>query len=1249
MSRGKWWAWILGGVVAVSAAVVISVSPVTGIVGGALSPWPTLRYVNSDRVNVVPNDGGTATAVLQLGDAGTRVATLPLAWSPANGAADLGLDTGIERPVPRMLPLFPLDGGAPGVNYHLYAVPAAGSTTAWTVRGSLVGPTESALRSHTDIWPGVTDPGWATLPSGDIFVFGGESEGPYANHTPPCMNLDPETSPIGQIYEHRTRRWVDVGYADPALSPTVPYQPQLPAVCSLADGRVLIAGGWDVAGATYRDAAIYQQGKGFTFLGYSALNTDRDSASCTLLASGKVLIAGGRSYGGIPLATAELFDPATNLFTPVVSTMSAAHWRSPAVVLNSGKVLLILETGSAALYDPATSTFANTAHHPVCSQGVFASAVKLANGSVLIAGGQTVSGGPATVCSQIYDPATDTFTATGSLNQARYETRMVLLANGDALVAGGIGATNDGGTAYSLASAERWHAGTWSATGSMAHSRAGHITALLPDGKVLASSGNFNDPTVYAHAFAESEIYDPAAGTWSRPFDDHILPRASHVAVEIGANQLLLVGGNNYNGGVAPNAQEYDLTTMRVMHEAAPMDMRSRPTAVRLPSGNVLITGGSVGETAYRTALIYDVTTHALRPTSSMQCAHGYVAAHLLPDGKAIMAGGLTVDLAHVGCAGGQIVELFDESATGDGGVAGGWTTVPSDVPSDYVTPVPSAQLPSGDIMYGCQGGYYRPAIYRWSDHALLQTSIQSPTNSGCGLAALLNGDVLSVGPRATAAIWSHATNHWRRLAAGHLPHEDHLSPHMVTLADGRVLISGSNFQYGSPYASSEVTLFDPVTEQFTPVAHERQGYAYSTLTRLDDGRVVTAGGWWEPEDVRSCGEGAYGSYGCGVFGASANIEIYDPAAAGPDGYASWHYLGHAHNDTSGNLCAFVAPVPDGGVLCDGGYLYNDAGSPDVLAQTDAPYITDGGVVTAGEIWITDYANQNVTRLAMNGTFLGAIVGLVTPRGIVYDASARTVWVTSQGGNYVYAFSAAFPFDPLPLSPYATGTTPLNPCSDGLGHIWIPSYSDGKVTALSAEFGTPMLGSPFTAAGTPAACASDGATVWVVNYSSSGAGGVTALSATTGASMAGSPFATGSNPTSITYSSAGHHVWIGNATSQTATVLDRVGTPVAYSPVSLAASGVGGIRAVGADVWVAGNTAGNAVELLEATGASLGTATTGAGPQTMAFDGLYVWVLNTAAGTVTKVHAVTRAVIGTYAAGIPANTYGIAYVPTTYP
>src|SRR5262249_42755752 len=86
------------------------------------------------------------------------------------------------------------------------------------------------------------------------------------------------------------------------------------------------------------------------------------------------------------------------------------------------------------------------------------------------------------------DPASGTWTLTGRLNTSRCFHTATLLQNGMVLVAGGI----DSFHPYNYsASAELYDPATrsWTATGSLANTRAGHTATLLPSGKVLVAGG----------------------------------------------------------------------------------------------------------------------------------------------------------------------------------------------------------------------------------------------------------------------------------------------------------------------------------------------------------------------------------------------------------------------------------------------------------------------------------------------------------------------------------------------------------------------------------------------------------------------------------------------------------------------------------------------------------------------------------------------------------------------------------------
>ena len=110
---------------------------------------------------------------------------------------------------------------------------------------------------------------------------------------------------------------------------------------TLADGRILIAGGYDGRDAR-ADAEIFDPATG-RMTATGPLAAARSGATGTLLADGRVLVAGGGRPDREPrraLASAELFDPATGRFTPA-GTMAQERYKHGAVRLANGDVLIV--------------------------------------------------------------------------------------------------------------------------------------------------------------------------------------------------------------------------------------------------------------------------------------------------------------------------------------------------------------------------------------------------------------------------------------------------------------------------------------------------------------------------------------------------------------------------------------------------------------------------------------------------------------------------------------------------------------------------------------------------------------------------------------------------------------------------------------------------------------------------------------------------------------------------------------------
>jgi WD40 repeat protein len=239
----------------------------------------------------------------------------------------------------------------------------------------------------------------------------------------------------------------------------------------------------------------------FTLTGSMAFA--RDAHTATLLQNGRVLIAGGTD-GSTALASAELYDPTTKMFT-AAGHMTIGRIGHTATLLadssfpNHGKVLVVGGTGgqTAELYDPGTGAF--TAIGTTVFRHLGQTATLLKDGRVLVAGGETAS-------AELFNPASGSFTATGSLTVSRNGHTATLLPDGRVLIAGGLPDGQTQATPFGLFSAEIYNpaSGTFTATGSMSFPLAQHTATLLADGTVLVASD-----------YERAEVFSPATGLFS--------------------------------------------------------------------------------------------------------------------------------------------------------------------------------------------------------------------------------------------------------------------------------------------------------------------------------------------------------------------------------------------------------------------------------------------------------------------------------------------------------------------------------------------------------------------------------------------------------------------------------------------------------------------------------------------------------------------------------------------------------------
>jgi hypothetical protein len=267
----------------------------------------------------------------------------------------------------------------------------------------------------------------------------------------------------------------------------------------------------------------------------------------------------------------------------------------------------------------------------------------LRDGRVLIAGG--FGSGTSSASAELYDPATGTFSPTGSMHVPRDQQTATLLGNGRVLVAGGEDAAING-PAGNHASAELYDptTGKFSPTGSMRVGRVGATATLLRSGKVLIAGGIAAG--VRFHAVASAEIYDPASGRFS-PTGSMSVARSEFTATLLQDGRVLIVGGDNDGPPAYAIAETYDPGTGKFSRTGSLVVAREDHSATLLADGRVFVAGGSLScgvapvgcPVPTPTTEIYNPATGKFTPAAPLSQAPRYFfSANLLGDGRVLVA-----------------------------------------------------------------------------------------------------------------------------------------------------------------------------------------------------------------------------------------------------------------------------------------------------------------------------------------------------------------------------------------------------------------------------------------------------------------------------------------------------------------------------------------------------------------------------------------------------------------------------------
>ena len=244
-------------------------------------------------------------------------------------------------------------------------------------------------------------------------------------------------------------------------------------------GELLVAGGYNSTGPLA--SAEYYTATTGKFTATGSMSTPRYNAAAAALPDGTVLITGGRcdaesnpSCASNVGSTAEIYTPSTGTFTLLSHQMNASRFLHTATALSNGTVLI---TGgffgtvdTAEIYNPSTQTFTPTLTEMVGGsvQGQRATPLGIdtnLTSQVLITGGFNQAGS-AEAEAQVYDIATQTFTAVSNMTTPRGFHTATPVAAGVVIVTGGIGPSENCPQQCALASAETFTLETFTVTTS---------------------------------------------------------------------------------------------------------------------------------------------------------------------------------------------------------------------------------------------------------------------------------------------------------------------------------------------------------------------------------------------------------------------------------------------------------------------------------------------------------------------------------------------------------------------------------------------------------------------------------------------------------------------------------------------------------------------------------------------------------------------------------------------------------------
>jgi hypothetical protein len=253
----------------------------------------------------------------------------------------------------------------------------------------------------------------------------------------------------------------------------------------------------------------------------------------------------------------------------------------------------------------------------------------IAGGRVLITGGFGQRTPVNTLRSaELFVYAIQDFVWTDSMRTARAEHALSTLLDGRVLVSGGLAVDADGVPLGASATTEIFDpaSGTFSDGPAMNVARYNHSSITLPDGRVLVLGGD---------GTRTAELFSPVSNTFSAPIEMSVNRGVGHSAVRLLNGMVLIVGGDAGGGQPTAVAEIFDPATNTFSPVANMNEARMRHFAVLMNNGKVMVGGGRGATGADLLSVeIYDPAANSWTPAENLR--QGVVdspAAYVRPPG----------------------------------------------------------------------------------------------------------------------------------------------------------------------------------------------------------------------------------------------------------------------------------------------------------------------------------------------------------------------------------------------------------------------------------------------------------------------------------------------------------------------------------------------------------------------------------------------------------------------------------------